>query len=94
MRDCLDWLLLIENHILLGLEFCESGCYFKIVKNDVSDISSVKGEKFKFFRRGWSCVLKSQKNKNVSKLSSPNILKGQYNPKKLDGQYFFTRGIF
>jgi hypothetical protein len=76
----------------ISLEFCESGCYFKIVKDDVSDISSVKGEKFKFFRRGWSCVLKSQKNKNVSKLSSPNILEGQYNPKKLDGQYFFHSG--
>ena len=82
-----------ETHSI-KLEFCESGCYFKIVKDDVSDISSVKGEKFKFFRRGWSCVLKSQNNKNVSKLSSPNILEGQYNPKKLDGQYFFTRGIF
>ena len=34
----------------IRLEFCESGCYFKIVKDDVSDISSVKGEKFKFFR--------------------------------------------
>ena len=76
----------------IKLEFCESGCYFKIVQDDVRDISSIKGEKFKFYRRGWSCVLKSQKNKNVSKLSSPNILEGQYNPKKLDGQYFFHSG--
>lgn len=80
-----------ETHSI-KLEFCESGCYFKIVQDDVRDVSSVKGEKFKFFRRGWSCVLKSQKNKNVSKLSSPNVLEGQYNPMKLDGQYFFHSG--
>ena len=80
-----------ETHSI-KLEFCESGCYFKIVQDDVRDVSSVKGEKFKFFRRGWSCVLKSQKNKNVSKPRSPNVLEGQYNPMKLDGQYFFHSG--
>ena len=35
-----------------------------------------------------------KKIKMFSKLSSPNILEGQYNPKKLDGQYFFSLGAY
>ena len=58
----------------------------------MSDISSVKGENLNSLEEAGLAYSNHKKNKNVSKLSSPNILEGQYNPKKLDGQYFFHSG--
>lgn len=46
-----------ETHSI-KLEFCESGCYFKIEADDTKKVSEIKEEGSDYFRRGWSCVLK------------------------------------
>lgn len=47
-----------ETHSI-KLEFCESGCYFKIVQDDVRGISRVTEESTNVHRKGWSCILES-----------------------------------
>ena len=60
-----------ETHSI-KLEFCESGCYFKIVQGDVRDISEVTEESTNVHRKGWSCILESSTEEiNFKKTPKP-----------------------
>ena len=74
-----------ETHSI-KLEFCESGCYFKIEVDYTKEVSEIKEEASDYFRRGWSCVLKG--SRKTGKEAPKNKKTPENYPKEIGVNHF------
>ena len=70
----------------IRLEFCESGCYFKIEVDYTKEVSEIKEEASDYFRRGWSCVLKG--SRKTGKEAPKNKKTPENYPKEIGINHF------